>query len=177
MLSLNTPTSRQYRPAELKAIDYAHAFKKILDGTIDYSTWFDLFVKAEDTPYSNSPEDYLRYIEYPREMPHYFTELGYYTKNGKYHSRKIREKDDLDQYFHELLEEWDNLDLPGPEEYLGLGFYYDDVEVLIVDSLNWVAQLSAIEVGMYTGRERNENTGERYENFSLQNTANSIQCI
>ncbi|MCR5699978.1 MAG: hypothetical protein K6G49_00900 [Candidatus Saccharibacteria bacterium] len=139
MSNSSTPILRHYQPAELTAIDYVQTFKKILDGTVNSGVFCDLLWKAENTAYCNSPEDYLRYVEYVSEMPHYPTILGYFTKDGEYRSCEIKERDDLDQYFHELLAQWDNLDLPGPEDYLGCGVYYDDVEVLIVDSLNWVA--------------------------------------
>ena len=139
MLNSDT-TNRQYRPIEIKAIDYVQSYKKILDGTYDTSAFFDLLVIAAGTPYEYSPADYLRYEMYPDDMSlgHPYR-IGYYTKNGDYRVCDIRDQNDLDQYFHELLESWDDLDLPSPEDYLGYGFSYGDTNFALIDSFSWAA--------------------------------------
>ena len=115
-----TSANRQYREHEITAIDYVQSYKKILDGTYEIGAFLDLLAMAEGTPYSYSPEDYLRYEMYPEEMllGHPY-QIGYYTLSGEYRVCDIRDKNDLDQYFHELLEEWEDLDLPDLEDYLG----------------------------------------------------------
>ncbi len=140
MFTSSAPPTRQYRPTELKAIDYVHSFKMILDATFNSQALLELVISAEGTPYAGSPEDYLRYELYPQKLLCYYpTRLRYYTTDGQCHTYEIRGKNDLDLFFHKLLEDWDRLVLPNPEDYLGCGYYYDDVEVLIVDSLNWIA--------------------------------------